>query len=220
VDVKHRSCGLSVRIGSFALAIVSAAFGTALAQPAPAQSTSQDVIAELAPGEGIFVDGKTFKIARGKAKGDPAEQVARLGAKEIGPGTIIFRSGDKLYIVGATPGPTPQSMQGVEDNANAAYANALKNFQDSWSASYAKQFAGSGEKSYMSPKDFETNQTVYMNALKEFQDGQRAQYMKAVKNFQDNWNKAYMKDFQDNWNTSYMNALKNFQDNWATSYLK
>src|SRR5262249_1669143 len=148
----------------------SAIVGSALAQPAPASSTSQDVIAELAPGEGIFVDGKTFKIARGKAKGDPAEQVARLGAKEIGPGTIIFRSGDKLYIVGGTPGPTPQALQGIEDKANASYAKAMKDFQDSWSASYLKQIAGSGEKSYMSPKDFDTNQTVYMSALKQFQD--------------------------------------------------
>ena len=40
--------------------------------------------------EGIFVDGKTFKIARGKAKGEPSAQIARLGAKEVGPGAIIF----------------------------------------------------------------------------------------------------------------------------------
>ena len=37
---------------------------------ASAQSQG-DVIGELASNEGIFVDGKTFKIARGKAKGDP-----------------------------------------------------------------------------------------------------------------------------------------------------
>jgi hypothetical protein len=150
-----------------------------LPQSAPAQSTSQDVIGELAAGEAILVDGKTFKIARGKAKSDPDNLIARLGAKEIGPGTIIFRSGDKLYIVGGASGPTPQAMQDIEDHTNAAYAKALKDFQDSWSSAQMKKFAGSGEKSYMSPKDFETNQTVYMNALKEFQDSQRAQYMKA-----------------------------------------
>ena len=53
-----------------------------------------DVIGELASNEGIFVDGKTFKIARGKAKGDPSAQIARLGAKEVGPGAIIFRYRD------------------------------------------------------------------------------------------------------------------------------
>jgi hypothetical protein len=58
---------------------------------ASAQSQG-DVIGELASNEGIFVDGKTFKIARGKAKGDPSAQIARLGAKEVGPGAIIFRT--------------------------------------------------------------------------------------------------------------------------------
>ena len=44
---------------------------------ASAQSQG-DVIGELASNEGIFVDGKTFKIARGKAKGDPSAQIAKL----------------------------------------------------------------------------------------------------------------------------------------------
>ena len=59
-----------------------------------AQQPSGDVIGELANNEGIFVDGKTFKIARGKAKGDPAAQIAKLGAKEVGPGAIVFRYND------------------------------------------------------------------------------------------------------------------------------
>jgi hypothetical protein len=41
-----------------------------------AQQPTGDVIGELVNNEGIFVDGKTFKIARGKAKGDPAAQIA------------------------------------------------------------------------------------------------------------------------------------------------
>ena len=49
-----------------------------------AQQPTGDVIGELANNEGIFVDGKTFKIARGKAKGDPAAQIAKMGAKEVG----------------------------------------------------------------------------------------------------------------------------------------
>ena len=68
-----------------------------------AQQPTGDVIGELANNEGIFVDGKTFKIARGKAKGDPAAQIAKLGAKEVGPGAIVFRYNDKLYMVEGTP---------------------------------------------------------------------------------------------------------------------
>ena len=51
-------------------AVVLAAAGAG--KFALAQQPQGDVIGELANNEGIFVDGKTFKIARGKAKGDPA----------------------------------------------------------------------------------------------------------------------------------------------------
>jgi hypothetical protein len=58
----------------------------------------------LANNEGIFVDKGTFKVVRGMAKGDPAAQIAKLGAKPATEGAIIFRSGDKLYVVDAVPG--------------------------------------------------------------------------------------------------------------------
>ena len=67
------------------------------------QSASQDVIGELADNQGIFVDGKTFKIVRGAAKGDPQAQIAKSGAREVSDGAIIFRSGEKLYIVDGRP---------------------------------------------------------------------------------------------------------------------
>jgi hypothetical protein len=59
---------------------------------------------DLVNNEGIFVDKNTFKVIRGLAKGDPAAQIAKLGARPATEGAIIFRSGDKLYIVDAVPG--------------------------------------------------------------------------------------------------------------------
>ena len=98
-----------------------------------------DVIGELASNEGIFVDGKTFKIARGKAKGDPSAQIARLGAKAVGPGAIIFRYRDKLYMVeGTPPGSDVQAMKSFQDNWNVSYMNSVKSFQDNWDTSYMK----------------------------------------------------------------------------------
>ena len=88
--------------GVAALALAVGAGRLAIAQP-----PTGDVIGELANNEGIFVDGKTFKIARGKAKGDPAAQIAKMGAKEVGPGAIVFRYNDKLYLVEGTP-PLPR----------------------------------------------------------------------------------------------------------------
>ena len=154
------------------------------------QPPQGDVIGELANNEGIFVDGKTFKIARGKAKGDPAAQIAKLGAKEVGPGAIVFRYNDKLYMVEGTPAPAPQAM---------------KNFQDNWNVSYMNQ---------------PDADPAYAKAFKDFQSNWNVSYMKAAKDFQDNWNVSYMKNFQDNWNVSYMKTVKDFQDNWNTSYMK
>jgi hypothetical protein len=171
------------------------------------QPPQGDVIGELANNEGIFVDGKTFKIARGKAKGDPAAQIAKLGAKEVGPGAIVFRYNDKLYMVEGTPTPAPQAMKNFQDNWNVSYMKGMKDFQDNFAVSYMKDH----------PTDADP---AYQKAFKDFQDNWNVSYMKAAQDFQSNWNVSYMKNFQDNWNTSYMKAAKDFQDNWSTSYMK
>jgi hypothetical protein len=44
------------------------------------------------------VEKGTFKLQLGKGE-TPPEQIAKMGAKEVAHGAIIFRSGDKLYIV-------------------------------------------------------------------------------------------------------------------------
>src|SRR5262249_188338 len=61
---------------------------------------AQSPLATLANNDSIFIDGKTFEIVGGKGRGDVAAQMRALGARELGGGAIIFRSGDKLYIVG------------------------------------------------------------------------------------------------------------------------
>lgn len=71
-------------------------------------SGSQNVLGQLSSHDGIYVDVKNFNIAKGTAKGDPAAQIAKLGAKEVTDGAIIFRSGNKLYIVDSKPPATTQ----------------------------------------------------------------------------------------------------------------
>jgi hypothetical protein len=58
----------------------------------------------MADTDGLFIDGKNFRIVPGKANGDLGNHLTAMGAREIGPGAIIFRSGDKLYIAGAPMG--------------------------------------------------------------------------------------------------------------------
>ena len=71
-------------------------------------SSSDNAFGQLASNEGIYVDMKDFKITKGVAKGDPSAQIAKLGAREISDGAIIFRSGAKLYIVDGRPPGTTQ----------------------------------------------------------------------------------------------------------------
>jgi hypothetical protein len=73
-------------------------------------SWAQNSRGNISNNDGIFIDGKTFEIVGGKTKGDVAAQIKNLGARELGGGAIIFRSGDKLYFVaGALLPPGPQS---------------------------------------------------------------------------------------------------------------
>jgi hypothetical protein len=62
-----------------------------------------NAVGQLASNEGIYVDAKAFKINKGTAKGDTTEQIKKAGAREVSDGAIIFRSGDKLYIVDSKP---------------------------------------------------------------------------------------------------------------------
>ena len=100
-------------------------------------SWAQNSRGNISNNDGIFIDGKTFEIVGGKTKGDVAAQIKNLGARELGGGAIIFRSGDKLYIVDGTPpsDASPQAMKDFQSNWNVSY---MKNFQDNFATSYMK----------------------------------------------------------------------------------
>ena len=59
----------------------------------------QPTLGQLANNEAIVVDLKGFNIAKAGAKGDTSSHIDKLHAQEVSAGAIIFRSGDKLYIV-------------------------------------------------------------------------------------------------------------------------
>jgi hypothetical protein len=61
----------------------------------------------IADSESIFVDGNSFEVVPGKGKGNASALIDELDARDLGPGTIIFRSGNRLYLVDA---PTVQAQ--------------------------------------------------------------------------------------------------------------
>ena len=94
-------------------------------------STLLEQIGILSNNEGIVVDVATFKVVRGAASSDQAAQIAALSAKQVTEGAIVFRTGDKLYIVDARPGSAPQMMRGnwppqTVDDFNAIFTNRMR----------------------------------------------------------------------------------------------
>ena len=69
--------------------------------------------AVIGDNDSIYIDGKTFSITPGRGKGDTSTQIQALGARDLGPGAIVFRSGEKLYIAAAPVlVPSPHNQAG------------------------------------------------------------------------------------------------------------
>ena len=84
-----RKCTTSVIMPAAVSLLSVSMFATAHAQ--------QTAIA-IPDNDSVYVDAKSFQVVPGKGKGEAGAQIKDLGARELGPGAIIIRSGDKLYI--------------------------------------------------------------------------------------------------------------------------
>src|SRR5215469_9587853 len=74
--------------------IMSAAVSAVTFATAHAQQTSLTI----PDNDSVYIDAKSFQVIPGKGKGEAAPQIRDLAARELGPGAIIIRSGNKLYI--------------------------------------------------------------------------------------------------------------------------
>ena len=91
--------GLAISASGFAIAQQwrMSGPGSQLGMPQFMKGESKG-LAELGNTEGVYVEKGTFKLHMGKGE-VTADKIAQMGAKEVAHGAIIFRSGDKLYIV-------------------------------------------------------------------------------------------------------------------------
>ena len=69
----------------------------------------------IADHDGIYVDGRSFKVIPGTASGDASALMRKPGVRELGPAAIVFRKGDKLYL--ATVPPSQQSFGSDRDES-------------------------------------------------------------------------------------------------------
>jgi hypothetical protein len=85
-----------------ALLIVATASGVMSSAATRAIAEPKDMVS-IADNDSVYIDGRSFNIVPGKAKGDVSLQIKMLDAHDLGPGAIVFRSGDKLWIANAAP---------------------------------------------------------------------------------------------------------------------
>ena len=111
--------------------IMSAAVSVATFATAHAQQTALTI----PDNDSVYIDAKSFQLIPGKGKGDAGPQIKDLAARELGPGAIIIRSGNKLYIAEG------QTLRGVV----TAYANDPRLYNPALtgggSVGYNQQFA-------------------------------------------------------------------------------
>ena len=117
---------------------IAIGFASGAATLAIADVSSNQALTTLDNSQGIFVNKHNFQVVKGgSAKDDPLKALAKMNPREVSAGAIVFRQGDKLYIVDGTPpaNASPQAMKDFQDNWNVSY---LKDFQDNWNVSYMK----------------------------------------------------------------------------------
>jgi hypothetical protein len=170
----------------------------------------------IADSDSIFVDGNSFEVVPGKGKGNASALIDELDARDLGPGTIIFRSGNRLYLVDA---PTVQGTRlgsdrrdygsdrrdygsdrrdyGSDREAGPTTAQGERERQD-WQQDrrryygsdrrdYASDRYGSDRRDYGSDRrDYGSDRRDYGSDRVVVNDAEYAQY-KLKKIFADNW---------------------------------
>ena len=150
--------------------------------------------------DSVYVDAKSFQVVPGKGKGDAGAQIKDLAARELGPGAIIIRSGNKLYIAegqtlrGVVTGYDPRQYNpsltgGGSVGYNQQFAYDPRQYNPSLtgggSIGYNQQFA-------YDPRQYNSNLTGggspgYNSMLMQFAyDPDYVQY-KLKKAFEENW---------------------------------
>jgi hypothetical protein len=114
----------------------------------------------LADNDSVYIDAKSFTIVPGKAKADTSALIKKFDARNLGPGAIVFRSGDKLYIADAAPIARSQlsdrygsdrygsDRYGSDRDTSASPAQTEREWQD-----YLRQSRRYGSDRYGSDRD-------------------------------------------------------------------
>ena len=78
-------------LGAGAIVLISYPGSSAVAQSA----------LSIGDNDSVLIDGNSFTVVPGKGNGDASALIRKLDAQALGPGAVVFRSGDSLYIADA-----------------------------------------------------------------------------------------------------------------------
>ena len=164
--------------------IMSAAVSVATFATAHAQQTGLTI----PDNDSVYIDARSFQVIPGKGKGDSGPQIRDLAARELGPGAIIIRSGNKLYIAEG------QTLRGVV----TAFANDPRLYNPSLTGGGSPGYNAMLMQFVNDPRQYNPTLTGggspgYNAMLMQFAyDPDYVQY-KLKKAFEDNWISASTK---------------------------
>ena len=135
-EIKNHSVGGFPMTKLISLKLISLMTGTTaimLLLGVPSWAAEQPGLG-IANNDSIYIDGNSFKIVPGKGKGDASALIKKLDAHAAGPGMIIFRSGDKLYIADVSPPVAETSYAsdryGSDRDTSVSAAQAERDWQE------------------------------------------------------------------------------------------
>ena len=74
-----------------------------LAAGIPTLAQAQDAGRTLADNEALFIDGQALTVTPGRSQDDVRAHIGNQNVHALGVGAIVFRSGDRLYVIDAMP---------------------------------------------------------------------------------------------------------------------
>ena len=200
--------------------IMSAAVGVATFATAHAQ---QSVLA-IPDNDSVYIDAKSFQVVPGKAKGDAGAQIKDLAARELGPGAIIIRSGNKLYIAEG------QTLRGVVTaygydprQYNPALAGGQYNpaLTGGGSIGYNQQFINDPQQPQYDPRLTGGGSAGYNAMLMQFlNDPRQPQYDPRLTGGGSAGYNAQLMQFAYDPDYVQYKLKKAFEDNWISAVTK
>ena len=198
--------------------IMSAAVSAVTFATAHAQQTAL----AIPDNDSVYIDAKSFQVVPGKGKGDAGVQIKDLAARELGPGAIIIRSGNKLYIAEG------QTLRGIV----TAYAYDPRQYNPALAGGpYNPALTGGGSIGYnqlfaYDPRQYNPSQTGggspgYNQMLMQFANDPRApQYNPSLTGGGSPGYNATLMQFAYDPDYVQYKLKKAFEDNWISAVTK